>query len=199
MDVCTELNKQFEMQCLGTPSTFLGPDIVRPSPHISINQKGCIERMAQRFQLEHAAPRKTPTRHTLPLREAQDGDKLAHVQEYQELVGSLNHAAVYSRPRHHECSLEPLEISPKTDYTALTKARYTCYLHTTRDFQFSDGNAPDINIYGFAEDKGREVGNWRYPNWSKIKIHAFYKLFEHSPDNFINIHRISTIFSQPSI
>jgi len=54
--------------------------------------------MLKRFQMEKAKPVDTPLNPSLPLRKAMPGDKRTDQQTYQELTGSLNHAAVFSRP-----------------------------------------------------------------------------------------------------
>jgi len=48
--------------------------------------------------MENAAPRTTPMHVSLQLHEAQETEELVNQKGYQKLVGSLNHAAVYSRP-----------------------------------------------------------------------------------------------------
>jgi len=54
--------------------------------------------MVKRFHMKDAAPRITPMHASLHLHEAQEGEGMADQKEYQELIGSLNHAAVYFRP-----------------------------------------------------------------------------------------------------
>ena len=86
------------MNNLGPPTTFLGLNIVRSEGQISINQTGYIDRMLSRFQMTNAANAETPLPSSLPLLEAQPGNRMADQQLYQEIVGSLNHIAVFSRP-----------------------------------------------------------------------------------------------------
>jgi hypothetical protein len=52
----------------------------------------------KRFQMETTATASTPLQPSLPLLTARPNDKKANQQLYQELVGSLNHIAVFSRP-----------------------------------------------------------------------------------------------------
>jgi hypothetical protein len=54
--------------------------------------------MLRRFNMHNAYTAETPMDASLPLLTARPGDKLADIQEYQELIGSLNHAAIFSRP-----------------------------------------------------------------------------------------------------
>src|SRR5205814_7233350 len=54
--------------------------------------------MLARFQMDQAKPADTPLNPSLPLVKAKLHDKRMDIQTYQELTGSLNHAAVFSRP-----------------------------------------------------------------------------------------------------
>src|ERR1700677_1931973 len=65
---------------------------------ISINQSGYIDRMLIRFNMLNSRPAKTPLDPSLPLLKATSNDKRADATEYQEITGSLNHLAVFSRP-----------------------------------------------------------------------------------------------------
>ena len=62
---------------------------------ITINQAGYIDRMLERFQIVNCKPAKTPLNSSLPLRKATSIDKRTDQKSYQELTGSLNHAAVF--------------------------------------------------------------------------------------------------------
>lgn len=53
----------------------------------------------------------TPLDPSLPLFKAESDDKPANLQEYQELLGSLKHAAIFSAPRHLLLSLSALSVS----------------------------------------------------------------------------------------
>ena len=54
--------------------------------------------MLERLKMQSAYTAETPMDASLPLLKAQAHDRLANIQEYQELVGSLKHAAIFSRP-----------------------------------------------------------------------------------------------------
>src|SRR5436305_15192121 len=85
------------MEYKGPVRTFLGLNVIRNGPTLAINQIGYIQHMLQRFQMINAKPVTTPLNHTLPLRRATSKNVRADCQTYQELTGSLNHLAVFSR------------------------------------------------------------------------------------------------------
>ena len=151
--VFQSLSKHFKMESLGEPCTFLGLNIHRPHPHeISINHEGYINQMAKRFGLENSKSALTPLQHSLPLEEATEDDKLADPQQYQELVGSLNHCAVYSRPDIAFAVSQLSQFLHTPTVTHLKAARQTMrYLHATKHYRITYGGAKNLNIYGFAD------------------------------------------------
>ena len=100
--ICQEFYKAisqfFRMKDKGPVSSFLGMNITQTPEYIAINQIGYIDRMLERFQMVNCKPAKTPLESSLPLRRATATDKRTDQKSYQELTGSLNHAAVFSRP-----------------------------------------------------------------------------------------------------
>ena len=102
-DACIQVFQQlathFQMSDLGRPSRFLGLEFHwNANGSLSLNQAHYIDHLLKRFQMEDAHPAKTPLDHSLPLLLARPEDQLADVMLYQELIGSLNHLAVFSRP-----------------------------------------------------------------------------------------------------
>ena len=151
--VFESLNRHFKMESLGEPRTFLGLNIHRPHPYeISINHEGYIQRMVKRFGLENAKGASTPLPHSLPLQQAAEDDNLANPQQYQELVGSLNHCAVYSRPDIAFAVSQLSQFLQKPTFTHLKAARQTMgYLHATKHYRITYSSAKNLNIYGFAD------------------------------------------------
>jgi len=108
--------------------------------------------MAKRFHMEDAAPRIMPMHVSLHLHEAQEGEGMADQKEYQELIGSLNHAAVYSRPDITNAVSNLTRYLQKPTTTHMREAQHTLgYLYTTRELQINYGGAPDINVHGYAD------------------------------------------------
>jgi hypothetical protein len=140
------------MENLGPPKTFLGLNILRSNGEISINQTEYIDRIMKRFQMETTATASTPLQPSLPLLTARPNDKKANQQLYQEIVGSLNHIAVFSRPdiscavsQHSQFNKDPSE-------THLKVARHVLRcLNFTRHWRNTYGNAKTLYIRGYAD------------------------------------------------
>jgi hypothetical protein len=110
--VYQELAKQFRVECLGRPKSFLRIKISRSylPLMISLIQLGYINSILERFGMENANPAYTPLDRNLILRRRVDGDEeipeeqwpkeqmRADIERYQAIIGSINHLAVYSRP-----------------------------------------------------------------------------------------------------
>ena len=97
LEVYKGLAQHFKVENKGPPKTFLGLNIIRNARYLAINQSGYILRL-RHFNMHNAYTAVTPMDASLLLLDARPGDRLADIQEYQELIGSLNHAAIFSRP-----------------------------------------------------------------------------------------------------
>ena len=99
-EVYYELCKHFKMQDKGAVKSFLGLNITRnwQEHSISFNQPGYIDRLLGRFNMVNAKTSNTPLEPGCQLLKATENDKLCDPTRYQELTGSLNHLAVFSRP-----------------------------------------------------------------------------------------------------
>jgi hypothetical protein len=122
------------MQNLGYPTTFLGLNVIRDADlSITINQFGYIERTLSRFNVTTCRPAKTPLDPSLPLLKAWSNDKQANILLYQEIVGSLNHLAVYSRLdiTFPVCKLSQFLIDPTESHMSAARhlLRYLKYSH----------------------------------------------------------------------
>jgi hypothetical protein len=153
-EVYNALRKHFKIENLGAPKTFLGLNIVRDwsMRSISINQTGYIDRMLVRFNMANAVPAKTPLDPSLPLLKAKPGDKRCNVKEYQEIMGSLNHLAVFSRPDIAYAISYLAQFNADPIYTHLNAIRHVLrYLKGTRTLSIAYGNAKSLAIFGFAD------------------------------------------------
>jgi hypothetical protein len=88
------------MEDLSYPKTFLSLNITRDkNSFISINQTRYINCMLARFKMTDAVSVSILLMLSLPLiLIATPLNKRADVKLYQELIGSLNHIAIFSRP-----------------------------------------------------------------------------------------------------
>ena len=153
--IYNHLSKHFKMQNLGAPTSFLGLNIVRSHPHeISINQTGYIDRILTRFQMHNAQPARTPLDYALPLLSAKPEDKLANLQLYQELIGSLNHLAIFSRPDISNAVSQLSQFLTQPTETHLKAARHILrYLKYTSAYSISylKGNNSNLRLWGFTD------------------------------------------------
>ena len=123
------------MEDKGPISSFLGLNVIRTSDYIAINQTGYIDRMLERFQMVNCKPAKTPLHPSLPLRKATPTDKRTDQKSYQELTGSLNHAAVFSRPDIAYAASKLSQFNSDPTETHMKAARHVLrYLKDTRDY-----------------------------------------------------------------
>src|SRR5438552_1992409 len=95
-----ELCRHFKMEDKGEIKSFLGLNVTHDwdNHSISINQPGYIDRLLARFNMSNTISASTPLQPGCQLLVATYNDKLCNITLYQELIGSLNHLAVYSRP-----------------------------------------------------------------------------------------------------
>jgi hypothetical protein len=152
-DIFHKLNQHFAMKNLGYPKTFLGLNITRQNDgSISINQSGYIDRMLNRFHMSEALLAKTPLNPLLPLLKAAPLDKRADLKLFQELIGSLNHLAVFSRP-DISCAVSTLSqfLQDPTE-THMKAARHVLrYLKGTNHLCITYGACKELRILGFSD------------------------------------------------
>src|SRR5271154_2819160 len=139
------------MEYKGPVTSFLSLNVIRDGLSIAINQIGYIEHMIQRFQMDKAKPADSPLNASLPLRKAMLGDKRTDPQSYQELTGSLNHAAVFSRPDIAFAVSKLSQFNSDPTETHMKAARRVlAYLKGTRDYWIVYGDAQSLDIHGYT-------------------------------------------------
>lgn len=125
-DLCTEfakqLGQQFRISNQGNVSSFLGINIQRSDSSILLNQIGYINKLAARFRIESCNPTMTPIDYSLPLLKADQNDKRADATLYKELIGSLNHLAIFTRP---DISLAVSKLSQFNQDPSMTHLKAT--------------------------------------------------------------------------
>ncbi|KAG8474963.1 hypothetical protein CXB51_031688 [Gossypium anomalum] len=103
--VKAQLSEEFEMKDLGPTKKILGMEILRDrkTSKLYISQKGYIEKVLCRFNMQSAKPVSTPLAAHFRLSSAlspQSDDKIKYMSHvpYFSVVGSLMYAMVYSLP-----------------------------------------------------------------------------------------------------
>lgn len=103
--VKVQLNTEFEMKDLGAANKILGMEIIRDrkAGTLCLSQKGYIEKILQRFNMQNAKPVSTPLAahfrlsSTLSPKTPDEIDYMSRVP-YSSAVGSLMYAMVCTRP-----------------------------------------------------------------------------------------------------
>ncbi|KAG8478904.1 hypothetical protein CXB51_028750 [Gossypium anomalum] len=103
--VKAQLSEEFEMKDLGPAKKILGIEILRDrkASKLYLSQKGYIEKVLCRFNMQSAKPVSTPLAAHFRLSSAlspQSDDEIEYMSHvpYSSAVGSLMYAMVYSRP-----------------------------------------------------------------------------------------------------
>jgi len=155
--VISELSHHIEIVNKGEVKSFLGLKVVRNHQKhtISISQPGYIDRLLAKFNMTNAKSASTPFEPGIKLRTATVDDKLCNIKLYQELTGSLNHLAVFSRPdiTFAVSKLSKYNANPTTMHfkAALHVLRY---LKSTRNYcivYYKSMTVPIIDILGFSD------------------------------------------------
>ena len=160
-EVYNYLAQHFRMNNLGEPTTFLGMRITRDwNAHtISLDQTAYIDRMLARFDMSNCVPANTPLDPSLPLYLRQPNEKQADQNLYQQIIGSLNHLAVYSRPDIAFAVSKLAQFNRDPSTTHLNAARHILrYLCGTRTFKITYGKSPDLVLIGYAD--ASHGGDW---------------------------------------
>ena len=155
--VITELSHHIEIVNKGEVKSFLGLKVIRNRQMhtISISQPGYIDRLLAKFNMTNAKSASTPFEPGTKLRMATIDDKLCNIELYQELTGSLNHLAVFSRPdiTFAVSKLSKYNANPTTMHfkAALHVLRY---LKGTRNYCIvycRSTTVPIIDILGYSD------------------------------------------------
>jgi hypothetical protein len=152
-DVYNLLSKHIKMENLGYPKSFLGLRITRnANGSISIDQSGYIDRILSRFHMTDAVSLKVPLDPSLPLKTSRPLDKRADKQLYQELIGSIGHLAVFSRPDISNAVSQLSQFNQDPSETHMKAARHVLrYLKGTRDFRITYGHSRELHVLGFSD------------------------------------------------
>jgi hypothetical protein len=109
--------------------------------------------MLTRFNMTDAITASTPIDPSLPLLKAQSTSRLVKPREYQELVGSLNHAVIFSHPNisFAVSQLSQFLTSPTSTHMAAAK-RVLRYLKGTKDLRITyRRNSTSLEITGYSD------------------------------------------------
>ena len=107
--------------------------------------------MLKKFRMDDARTAPTLLESSLPLRKATKAEKRANQLHYQEITGSLNHLAVYSRPDIAFAVSKLSQFNSDPTETHLKAARHVLrYLKGTADYSIIYGGG-GLEIHGYAD------------------------------------------------
>jgi Reverse transcriptase (RNA-dependent DNA polymerase) len=151
-EFASELNQKFRIVNQGPVSSFLGINVQRKDSLILLNQIGYIEKLAQRFNIDSTIAVATPLEHSLPLVKPNAHDRRADPTQYKEIIGSLNHLAIFTRP---DISLAVSKLSQFNQDPTLqhlnAARRILKYAVSTKHYTLKYGGANTIIIDGYAD------------------------------------------------
>ena len=118
--------------------------------------------MLNRFSMNDANAAKTPLKPSLPLLKATPRDGRANLTLYQEVIGSLNHIAVYSQLDISNAVFQLSQFLQDPTETHLKAARHVLrYLKGTRDVSINYGGSLEFSLVGFCDANRRGDKNDR--------------------------------------
>ena len=143
------LNEAFPLNDLGNLNHYVGCTFERnrDSGDMTISQRGCIERLMVKFDIETSSP--IPACPTVELRPRQEGEEESR-EAFREAVGGLMWLANMSRPDIANAVREVARYShdpSKRHWTAVVKVLK--YLHATKDLglRYSKDGDPTLSAY----------------------------------------------------
>jgi hypothetical protein len=105
--------------------------------------------LAQQFQIDSSIPVPTPIEHSLPLVKRDKRDKRADPSHYKELIGSLNHLAIFTHP---DISLAVLKLAQFNEDPSIISTLFVKYAVSTKHYTIKyGGNTGAIRIDGYAD------------------------------------------------
>ena len=147
--VASEIAQKVEIVNKGEVRSFLGFNVIRNYPQhaISISQPEYIDRLLAKYNMTNAKSASTPFERGTKLSLATPDNSLCNQKLYQELTGSLNHLAVFSRPdiAFAVSKLSKFNANPTMTHfkTALHVLRY---LKSTRNYCIVYKRSPTVPI-----------------------------------------------------
>jgi len=153
------LTREFKMVDLGDLKLFLGMQITRNRPQrtLLIDQERYVQKVLERCQMESCNGCIIPMDTKLSLSKP-DQEKVAGIQEYQSLVGSIMYAMLGTRPdlAYAISTLSKFNSCPAEEHHAAAK-RVLRYLQKTKDHGLLFKGLEDP---GFPEVIGYTDSDW---------------------------------------
>jgi hypothetical protein len=174
----TYLGKQYKMKNLGPILDYLGMKIVRNREKrtICLDQSAYIDKFLRRFGMENCRREKTPmSEKYMELTEENTSDEDTDRKLYQEMIGSLNYAAICTRPDTSFTVgfLGRFAANPKKKHLSAVHRLFR-YLRHTKDYGLLLGGSSSTTSLGSLEElttyADASFANDKYKSTSGISI-----------------------------
>ena len=151
-----KISSEFDMDDRGEIHFILGMEIKRDRAKkvITICQKAYIESVLVRFGMQNCNPVSTPLETGKRFQRIADGEKTVDVKLYQAAIGSLNYAAIATRPDLSLAvgMLSQHMVNPGTEHWSGVK-RVLRYLKGTLNYglRFKASSDADFVLHGYSD------------------------------------------------
>jgi hypothetical protein len=96
----SKISSRFKVKDLGPILHFLGMRMTRNRENrtVYIDQKSYVQQIIERFRMDSATPVSTLVDRSIIMKKCKDSDPSTSQLQYQDAVGSINYAAIVTRP-----------------------------------------------------------------------------------------------------
>ena len=148
------LSGRFEMDDRGELHYILGMEVTRDRKNriMTINQKNYLENVLKRFNMDNCKSVSTPMEASVSFSKLTESEEPVDVTLYQAAVGSLNYAAIATRPDLSTVvgKLSQFMQKPGKDHWVAVK-RALRYVQGTLDFGLKFESSDSFVLHGFAD------------------------------------------------
>ena len=148
------ISERFEMDDRGEIDFILGMKVKRDRANkvLTIDQKAYLKEVLKRFGMEDCRPVATPTECEKKFEKGAEGDERCDVSTYQSAIGSLNYAAIATRPDISFAvgMLSQFMQNPTQNHWIAVK-RILRYIKGTLSFGLKFTHTEDFNLHGYSD------------------------------------------------
>ena len=149
-----KISSKFEMDDRGDVNFILGMTITRDRENrtLMINQKNYLNDVLKRFNMSDCKPVSTPVEPGQKFEKISEGDEPFDVSTYQSAIGSLNYAAIATRPDISVAvgKLSQFMQSPSQIHWSAVK-RVFRYIKGTISYGLKFNYSNNFELYGYSD------------------------------------------------
>ena len=146
------LKSEFQLTDLGTLHWLLGLQIEYQPDSIALSQRTYIDKLLLRFGMMSCNPVTLPLDPNHKLRKYQEGDNIADISLYQQIIDSLMYLVIGARPdlAFAISLLSQFSSKPTVEHLGAAK-RILRYIKGTRDHTLTYKRYPQLSLAGFTD------------------------------------------------